>query len=271
VEWFGYYAGAGFLPELAGYSNLSWGTGSAHLSAARAAGLHAVVDVGAVFRLTDPTPPPASDVSAKWTALADQLRPDLAALAALYPVDEPYLYGELNGVAPAEMQRRLEEAAVLIRSTPGFEQVRLATIFSDRCLELMEAGQAGMPAGVDWVGWDHYAAETDTSEDRMRTFMSFLRPDQRLVVLPDAALPHDEKYPFALERRVSFWLEWIETHPQVVAVTPFIYQSVTGFTGARELPGIRARYEQIGSCILQANGAAPVTAQSSPGGPPAAP
>ena len=33
-----------------------------------------------------------------------------------------------------------------------------ASIFSDRCMKIMEGGAAAMPAGFDWVGWDLYYA-----------------------------------------------------------------------------------------------------------------
>jgi hypothetical protein len=250
VALFGYYAGAPYLSELSGHSNLSWGAGAGTLSAARAAGLRAVVDVQAVFRIGSASPPPDAEIAAAWAALAEQLRPDLAALAALYPADEPYLNGELNGVAPAEVQRRLETAALLIRSTPGFEATELATIFSDHELKLMEAGKAAMPAGYGWVGWNLYYAPVDRLMEHLDRFLAIMLPGQRLIAVPDAFLWNSRPVLAGLERRIDFWLAWIETHPQVVAVVPFIYQSGPDYLGARDLPSVRARYAQIGSCIL---------------------
>jgi hypothetical protein len=254
VERFGYYAGAPYLAELASYSNLSWGGGAATLSAARAAGVQAVIDVQGIFRISAASPPAESAIAASWTALADQLRPDLAALAALYPSDEPYMNGEKNGVAPAEVQRRLEAAAALVHATPGFEHVRIAAIFSERCLDILEAGQAGMPAGYDWVGWDLYAVRLDYLEDRLNGFLAFVRPDQRVIAVPDAFVWRKDADLQDLETLIAFWLKWIEDHPQVVAVAPYIYQSGSSWIGARDLPFARLRYEQIGGCILAANG-----------------
>jgi hypothetical protein len=260
VQRFGYFGSASALAELTGYSNLSWGGASA-LPAARTAGVQAVVDVS-VFHVTSATPPADAVIAANWAALAAQLTPDLVALAALYVSDEPYMSGEKNGVAPAEVQRRLESAARLVHSTAGFETVRLAIIFSDRCLDLLEAGAAGMPAGYAWVGWDLYAVHIDHIDDRVSRFLSFVRPDQRIIVVPDAfiwrrqfgenALHHMEALR-TLEARIAFWLAWTEDHPQVVAVAPFIYSSSVEWLGARDLPPVKARYEQIGSCILAAN------------------
>lgn len=264
VEKFGYYAGAPFLDELAGYSNLSWGSGAATLSQARAAGLQAVVDVQGVFQIAAASPPAEGVVAAEWAALAEALRPDLDALAALYPADEPYLNGELNGVAPAEIQRRLEAAARLVHATPGFEQVRLAAIFSDRCMKIMEAGAAGMPAGYAWVGWDLYGAPIELLDAHLRRFLALVRGDQRVIAVPDAFVWTAKQDLDALMTRIAFWLAWIERHPRVVAVAPFVYQSAPDRIGARDLPEVRARYAQIGECILTA-------ARPSPAAPAAAP
>ena len=264
VERFGYYAGAPYLDELSGYSNLSWGYGAATLSRARAAGIQAVVDVQGVFQIAAASPPAASVVAADWAALADALRPDLDALAALYPSDEPYLNGEKNGVAPAEIQRRLEAAAQLIHGTPGFEQVRLAAVFSDRCMKIMEAGAAGMPAGYAWVGWDLYGAPIEMLDAHLDRFLALVRGDQRVIAVPDAFVWTSKQDFEALMTRIAFWLAWIERHPQVVAVAPFIYQSLPDMIAARDLPEVRARYAQIGECILKANPPAPSA-------PPAAP
>lgn len=252
VRYFGYFASAASLGELAPYSNLSWGSGAKTLSDARAAGVHAVVNAESVFEPTVAVPSADGVIAANWTALADLLRPDLAALAALYVSDEPYMNGEKNGVAPAEVQRRLEAAAKLIHSTPGFEQVPLAIILSDPCVQLMEAGSAGMPAGYAWVGWDFYGHPIDRIEARATVFLGFVRPDQRLIAIPDAFVWRANPDVTGLETRIAFWLAWIEVHPEVVAVVPFIYASSADWYGAQDLPDTRARYQQIGTCILDA-------------------
>ena len=264
VERFGYYGAAPFLAELSGYSNLSWGPGAATLSAARAAGIAAVVDVQGVFQIAAASPPAESVVAASWAATASQLRPDLDALAALYPSDEPYLSGEKHGVAPAEIQRRLEAAARLIHSTPGFERVRIATVFSDRCLKIMESGEAAMPSGYAWVGWDLYGAPIDLLDAHLFRFLNALHAGQRVIAVPDAFVWEAKQDHQALDDRIAFWLSWIQRHPQVVAVAPYTYRSGEGWTGARDLPAVRARYEQIGGCIVK-------SAQSAPAAPPAGP
>jgi len=261
VRSFGYYAGGAYLSELSGYSNLSWGGGTSTLASAHAAGMRAVLDVQGVFQVASTPPPSDAEIAARWAAFVPQLQPDLAALAALYVADEPYMNGERAGVAPDEVQRRLESAARRIHATAGFEGVPVATIFSDRGLDILESGAAGMPAGYSWVGWDLYAVGVDQIQDRVDRFLQFVRPDQRVIAVPDAFIWNRELGNTAsslraldrLEARIAFWLAWIEDHPQVITVTPFIYQSGALMTGARDLPPIRARWEQIGACIVQAS------------------
>jgi hypothetical protein len=112
-----------------------------------------------------------------------------------------------------------------------------------------------MPAGYDWVGWDLYYAPIDRIEDHLGRFTALMLPGQRLIAVPDAFLWTSKPDLRGLEERVSFWLGWIESHPEVVAVVPFVYQSGPGWIGARELAPIRDRYAQIGECILAGGGA----------------
>jgi hypothetical protein len=252
VERFGYYGGASSLGELSGYSNLSWGSGASTLTAASAAGIRAVVDLQGVFQVAAASRPADDVIAANWAAVAPTLLPDVAALAAIYPSDEPYLNGEKNGVAPAEIQRRLESVAQLVHSTAGFANVKLAAIFSDRGLEIMESGQEGMPAGYAWVGWDLYAVSIDQLEDHVNRFLGLVRADQRVIAVPEAFVWRSNPDVNRLAARIAFWLAWIESHPQVVAIAPFTYRSSTAWIGARDLPEARARYEQIGRCIIAA-------------------
>lgn len=256
VRWFGYYLGAPALAATAAYSNLAWGYAAGYDAAAtRAAGAHAVLDVGDVFRISSATPPSADELAARWGAVAGALQPDVDTIAALYPSDEPYWNGARNGVPLDEVAARLEAAARLVHATPGFESVRVATIFSNMELDWIASGRARNPAGYAWVGFDLYGADPATAEARADLFLSLLRPDQRVIAVPDAFLwPSDD--PAALDERIAFWLGWIERHDAVVAVAPFIFESEQGWIGAADLPRVRTRYEQIGGCVLAAAAAA---------------
>jgi hypothetical protein len=255
VQGFGYYAGAPFADELAAYSNIVWGPASA-VPAARAAGHRAVVDVQGVFQAASANPPTAEVIAGRWASLADALRPDLDAVAALYVSDEPYWSASRANVPFAEVQQRLEAAAQLIRATPGFERVPLAIIFADIDVEWIVGGRAGKPAGYDWLGWDLYDFHPRRLDERLGRFLSLVGPEQRMIAVPDAFVwqLNDEELS-ELEVRIAFWLAWIERHPQVVMVAPFIYQSGNDHTGARDLPWVRDRYAQIGGCIVEANAA----------------
>jgi hypothetical protein len=256
VQLFGYYGGDAYLAELSQNVNLTWG-GPDALARARAAGKKAVVDVQDVFAIASAGAPGPDAIAAAWSKAADGLRPDLDALAAVYTSDEPYWNASKNGVAFDEVAARLEAAATLIHGTPGFENVPVALIFSDPELDWLASGQVWNPAGYDWVGWDLYAVPIEHAADRGELFLSHVRPEQRVIEVPDAFLWSWDEDLAALETRVDFWLAWAEQHHQVVAIAPFVYQSVpagteAGITGARDLPTVKARYAEIGGCVMQA-------------------
>jgi hypothetical protein len=257
VALFGYYAiQPQDMSEVAPYSNLVW-SGPAAVAPARAAGQQAIVDVQSVFDIPAVAPPSPDAIAARWAAVANQLRPDVSAIAALYACDEPYWNGYRNGVPFDQIQQRLESAAAMVHATAGFEQVRLAVIFADPELDWIHSGEAKNPAGYAWVGWDLYRTPVDETERRANLFLSLVRPEQRVIAVPDAFLAHSDVGGLeGLHERIAFWLAWVERHPQVVAITPFIYQdgrdSTWSWTGAKNLPSVRGRYAQIGKCVIAA-------------------
>jgi hypothetical protein len=254
VEAFGYYASSRHVDETLPYSNMVWG-GVPSLAAARAAGIRAVVDVQRVFRISDPSRPGLAEIEAAWRAAAENIVNDRPALAALYPSDEPYWNASRTGVPFDEVARRLEEAARIIHSTPGFEDVPVATIFARAELDWIASGKARNPTGYAWVGFDQYGVSVNNLDRSTRLFLSLLRPEQRVIAVPDAMLEPSNDLS-GLEERIAFWLAWIERNPKVVAIAPFIYWTGTdgpvSWTGARDLPTIRDRYAQIGQCIIDA-------------------
>jgi hypothetical protein len=197
-------------------------------------------------------------IEAEWRKFAELLAPDLSAVAALYPSDEPYWNGYRNGVPFDEVRRRLEEAARVIHGTPGFEHVPVATIFADPELDWIANGEATNPAGFAWVGFDRYCAPLLLLQRRTSLFLSLLRPEQRIIAVPDAMLPttvaHDVK---GLERRVEYWLWWVAANPRVIAIAPFKYvsggDSQITWIGAREMPSVRDRYAEIGKWVVDTN------------------
>jgi hypothetical protein len=259
VELFGYYGSAASLDETLPYSNMLWG-GASTAAAARAAGIRAVVDVHSVFRISVLVRPAPEVIEAEWRALAARLAPDLSAVAALYVSDEPYWYGSRNGLSFDEIRWRLEQAALVIHATPGFEHVPLATIFADPELDWIASGEAANPAGFEWVGFDRYSAPLLVLQGRADLFLSLIRPEQRIIAVPDAMLPMwmTDDIP-ALDRRVEYWLSWVAANPKVIAIAPFIYSSNRNaslpWIGARDLPSVRERYAQIGKWIVETDAA----------------
>jgi hypothetical protein len=256
VEAFGYYHSPSYLDETMAYSNVVFGWPE-DVAPARARGLRAIVDVQSVFEIFSPTAPDDAEIRRRWSEVATALGPNRDAVAALYPVDEPYWNARYGGVPFDEVARRMEAAAALIHATPGFETVPIAVIFAAAEIDWIAGGHARNPAGYDWIGFDQYGAKIARLDRRARTLLSVLRPEQRVVVVPDAALLGSNEDLTRLEERIAFWLGWAEMHEQVVAIVPFIYWSggdaSARWIGARDLPTIRARYAQIGRCIVDAS------------------
>jgi hypothetical protein len=146
VEAFGYWSSASHVEETAAYSTVVWGSPNDVPSAA-AHGLRAVVTLLKTFRIADPARPDDTVVERAWHEVAEQLRPHLPVITALYPSDEPYWNGSRSGVPMQEVARRLEHAARVIRDAEGFETVPLAVIFSNPELDWIAAGAARKPAG----------------------------------------------------------------------------------------------------------------------------
>jgi hypothetical protein len=257
VEVFGYYAGIGYLNELAPTSNMTWGPPSA-AAAADAAGVRAVIDVQGVFQIASLVAPAPDVVAAAWAKATSAIGAHLASVAALYVSDEPYWNAYRNGTPFADVSARLAAAAQTIRATPGFEHVPLALVFADPELDWFASDAARFPAEYDWVGWDLYNATLERLAERTALFLSLVQPGQRVIAVPDAFLWQsvDDARLQQLSDRIAFWLAWIERTPEVVAVAPFIYQDGgdggVPWIGARNLPSIRDRYAQIGSCIRDA-------------------
>jgi hypothetical protein len=268
VESFGYYASETHLAETASYSNTAW-VWPSDVSRAAAEGLRSVVYLHNIFAIWEPTRPSDADVEQAWLGLAEVLRPLRSSIAALYPSDEPYANGALAGVPLEEIARRLEHAARVIRATAGFEDVPIAVIVANPELDWIASGAARNPAGFNWIGFDYYAQSPAELASRTALLLELLRPDQRVIVVPDAMLLAGSSQDMgALEERIAFWLGWVERQPEVVAVAPFIFWTGTDRTaswvGARDLPTVRDRYAQIGACIVQ-SAAARAAAERSAG------
>jgi hypothetical protein len=257
VAEFGYFVSPAFMHETSRYSTMAWSEVE-DVARAQESALRSIAVVQHIFDVASPHAPSAPQIESRWRAVAAELRPHADVIAALFTSDEPYWNAFRAGVPFDEVARRLEEAARIIHATPGFEDVPVATIFARPELDWIASGRARNPAGYAWVGFDQYGVSVNNLDRSTRLFLSLLRPEQRVIAVPDAML-EPSKDIAGLEERIAFWLAWIERTPKVVAIAPFIYWSGgdedTTWTGARDLPSIRDRYAQIGKCIVDANAA----------------
>lgn len=215
-----------------------WGTSPfwltnamAHLQQARGAGITRVV-----LGLPQAYGPNAEgEVRFALTRLNDAGL--LADVVALYPIDEPDLYGKSDDEVRATnvMLRRVAG------EFPALAGVRLAVIY---------AGANDFPgvSSYDWVGFDDYGAGCAVLGAPYGALKAALRPDQRIMLVPGGADPWRQD-PACFAARAH-------ADPQVVAVVPFIwFDNAAAGVG----PGIRSNptrplYCQMGRVITGRGG-----------------
>ncbi|MBU8978193.1 hypothetical protein JI752_018755 [Lysobacter sp. MMG2] len=169
--------------------------------------------------------------------------PEASTVVAFYPVDEPeYKKGlvDINGAPhPA-----LANAVNVIKSNPATSNFPVVGIVSQDYGPVVQ----GMRL-FDWVGMDDYkscmpvvALCSSSYATSHANFTAALRPEQRTIVVPQAATggdldenPHD---PFLTYQMAM-------SDPRVIMLMPFLWAN-TAMTGVRDLPGLRNAYLPIG-------------------------
>lgn len=110
-----------------------------------------------------------------------------------------------------------------------------------------------VPANADWISfdcyttWDHCFGNSSVADLHAR-LRSKLRPHQRIAMVPPAlrATLTDAQVAAVADQ----YLQLALSDPKVVGIFPFIWWTLPGsWTGARDAPIIRAKYEEIGRAI----------------------
>jgi hypothetical protein len=236
---FGYYSqDAATVLETAGHANLYFaGTllgpldQLAGLAHAKAAGYQHVLLVVPSYYFGG-GPMPASEIRL-WLQRIDSAGL-LVNIDAIYPIDEPDTEREGNR-SDAEVTAQNAVIRGVMAGFPQLARTRLAVIYSN-------SGRYPGIASYDWLGVDDYDRRCGVTS-QLEALRMRLRPDQRIIVVPGGSDPWRQD-PACLE-------VYAHATPQVVAVTPFIWQTETD--GARLLGirenGMRALYCQAGRKI----------------------
>lgn len=169
--------------------------------------------------------------------------PEASTVVAFYPVDEPeYKKGlvDINGAAhPA-----LANAVNVIKSNPATSNFPVAGIVSQDYGPVV----LGMRL-FDWIGMDDYKSCMPVMAHCSRSyatshanFTAALRPEQRTIVVPQAAtggdLDENPHEPFLTYQMAM-------SDPRVIMLMPFLWAN-PAMTGVRDLPELRNAYLPIG-------------------------
>lgn len=250
-SYFGYYASAfdgvgsgNNTAEIADHGNLTWISGGYVPKLAQAASLnmYAVLSIthlfftgssGQIGLLSD------QEMVSNWNAFAAEVAPYVNNIAAFYPLDEPYIHG----VPQAVMKQKLAQIATMIHAT--FPSKAVAVIFD------ANVAHFDIPAGFNWVAFDCYGSWDACQGNSIRTYhqalKSRLSPGQKMFLVPDSYLFGNPPSNFLEEDvvgRANHYADLAFSDPDVIAITPFLYDSVNG-----ALPIIRAGFVDIGKAI----------------------
>ncbi|RYY75041.1 MAG: hypothetical protein EOO52_12085 [Gammaproteobacteria bacterium] len=234
VRYYGYYLSGNYVSEIEDHSNLT----HQYLHADQFAdtyqyvinhNMKIMVDVTQVFfEDEDPNDGDDSqrlrqDYQARWDHYKTRLGSYTNNLAAFYVADEP---GRV-GLSVWELQ------AAINALKANFPSIPTASI----------ASGAGGDLGTgmfDWVGFDYYTngkispTESTPAGSFWARFKSQVRPWQRIILVPQAGYYYDSVvtavyYQAGVEKEARIYNQIALDDPQVIAVTPFIWQQVGRF------------------------------------------
>lgn len=197
------------------------------------------------------------NASANFGALVDQLiangylvpnNPAASTVLAFYPFDEPDI--ELKDVCvtlfSCAPHPALANAVNVIRSNPNTSNFPLAVIASHKYGDAIQGIRL-----FDWAGMDYYDMDTGSYISKFISFRDMLRPEQRTIMVPQAAIFSDDIWlhdPWHVFQHAS-------DDNQVIMVMPFLWGHAD-MIGLRSIESfypydasLRGAYEQIGGVI----------------------
>lgn len=229
---YGYFAGCvDDIIEQADHVNLYWATGMcsssgtwfldmAHeLTTAKAAGIRNVVITMWPNMVWGPGARDEAKFQFQHLAATGAL--DGWSTIVVYPQDEPERSRQPSGEPINDDLMTAANVAIraAMATVPQLAGAKLGVIYN--CATLQPPGLKTF----DWVGCDAYEAGCGAASG---TVIFALSPAQRVMVVPGGADPWRQD--------PACFLSYAETHPNVVAVIPFIWQTADGHTGIRENP-----------------------------------
>ncbi len=153
----------------------------------------------------------AAQATPKITAFFDTLKAAglLDMVKALYPIDEPDLYG----IPASDIQEANANLRAVAANYPELKGIKLSVTYSGN------RNWVGLEY-YDWVGIDHYEDGSFILLSQYPQLIEQLTPKQRLVVVPGGANPW--------RTPIEPFYEYAQQEPRVVLIMPFIWQDNYG-------------------------------------------
>jgi hypothetical protein len=201
------------------------------------------------------------DWQEQWDAIASILESGHEdTVVAIYPIDEPYWNGYLNGVAESMVRDWLIEVVTAVRQR--FPTKAVGTILAIPALET-DLGSSYVDM-FDWVGFDCYGPWENCWGHSMDWYAnrlgSWLTADQRMMSVPEAFLwgksGTDLPAQHTIVTRLNQWHKLVISDPRYIGVVPFLWPSMDldgdGLidTGAKDLPWVKERVYQMAASLL---------------------
>jgi hypothetical protein len=247
----------------------------------------AIVDLNTVFFETTATGTSLSpNYLNNWSTFLNVLTSNgsdysvLENIVAFYPIDEPNCQ---SGVTDAVIGTVVSTIKNSMSEVAPFLSIPVAAIY---CYSSPDGGTAPLQfvgeEYFDWVGLDCYpvglnpanpatnfqcpgfpGGPTADFSEVYSMLTSGLSANQRTILVPQASEPpqcaSDATYGCSanaiapLEVEANDYQSFATTHPEVVGIFPFIYQSFGGWVGLEELPALQSTWLNIAQPIARPN------------------
>ena len=260
IRQFGYYGSAmitkgsgNYIDEVASSANVSWVHADdpdmiAKVSESYSKGLGVILMVQGRFfkyRSLDLRDDYEKRFNETWKALA-QYR---SVIKGFYVFDEPFHNNGKQGWTDLPEQQVKDNINTVASFLKGIApNIPTIVVFGgDQRLETSQFFTDLLPEQVDWIGFDCYLTflsqfgicSTSQVQTFLNNFLTKKYPHQRIVLVPDAVWRNT--YPTSdidrqVAERLKLYLDFADTHWQVIAIYPFLYQNSSILYGAESLP-----------------------------------
>jgi hypothetical protein len=206
-----------------------------------------------------------ADLAAQLDSIAAAVNPVASRVRALYLIDEPYVADHLIP------RSQLEQAITTVKNR--FPSIPTYITFAHHCFDpsstdvacQVPATERGIPAGLDWVGFDWYNDSNDLSVAGTHVATNIasgvdrigqLAPSAKVIIVPEAYTDGNRLESTAVAVLHDYF-ELAAQNPAVSGVDFFLMADAPGMLGMVSLPSVRASVRGFSRWVQKECGQAP--------------